>query len=338
MTGTVWMLNGGDPGSSIGGRTLNVNEMAEGLAGRGWAVDYLDVRRTLPLSLPGKYSILHVHGYQGSYAGALLRLRHRARSVPILTTLHGWLWGGVKYRAMNRLELAALHLSDRTAVQSQAMASRLEALRVRGVSIVPTGVHPTARNGEARREPCFTVLCIGRVAPEKRLDVTLRAFAHAQQQAPDMRLDVVGPLDDGRLVADLVTLARTLGIERRVHWWGQQSHPWDRVTPDAVLLTSDTEGLPRVLLEAQHRGVPAVATRVGGVPDIIDHGVNGLLSARRDHRDLGLHLAHLASHADAGARMAFAALGRSADFTVSTMLDRYETLYRDVLKPRRVAS
>ena len=335
MGGTVWMLNGGDPGSSVGGRTLNVHEMAAGLTDRGWRVDYLDVRRKLPVRLPSGYDILHVHGYQGSYAGAVLRVIHTRRCAPVLTTLHGWLWRGVKYAVMNRAEMAALRLSDRTAVQSQAMARRLAAHNVGRIVVVPTGVHPVVTTGEARRERAFTVVYIGRIASEKRLDVALRAFAQAHAQVPHARLELIGPLNDGRLVAELVSLADDLGIERQVRWWGQQSAPWERIAPDAVILTSDTEGLPRVLLEAQHRALPVVATRVGGVPDIIEHGRNGLLSARGDHRDLGAHLTSLGLNPDKATQMAQEAYRRSSQFSVATMLDRYEDLYLELLTADR---
>jgi glycosyltransferase involved in cell wall biosynthesis len=178
------------------------------------------------------------------------------------------------------------------------------------------------------------VLYVGRIAPEKRLDIALRAVAEARALCP-LRFDIVGPLDNGRLVTELVALSRSLGIERDVRWWGQQSDPWDRVVPDTVLLTSDTEGLPRVLLEAQHRAVPSVATLVGGVPDIIRHGTNGLLSARGDAQDIGSNLARLALDSDELGRMSEAALARSPDFTVATMLDRYEAIYRELLGTSR---
>ena len=300
MKGRVVMLNGGDPGTSIGGRTMNVVELSKGLQRRGWAVLHEDVRRRLPLRLPPNCDILHAHGYQGSYVASLFRVGRPAwRSIPLVTTLHGWLWHGPKYAVMNRLELRSIQASEVVAVQSQAMKRRLDAKGLRNVRIVPTGIAPNADElAMERRPPGFRVVYIGRVAPEKRLDLGIRGVAAARDKVENIHLDVIGPLADGRLVSELVDLSRDLRINDRVHWWGQQSKPWSMLRPDVVILTSDTEGLPRVLIEAAHRGIPAIATRVGGVPDIIREGVTGALISAGDHIGLGQNLVALAQDPD----------------------------------------
>lgn len=331
MTRRVVMLNGGDPGTSVGGRTLNVVELAAGLGRRGWDVVVEDVRRRVPFGMPATFDILHAHGYQGSYMACLLRARRSWQSIPLITTLHGWLWHGLKYKAMNRLELAALRASDAVIVQSRAMKQRLHAKGFRDIRIVPTGVTPIVDDCTGRVHPGFRVVYVGRIAREKRLDLAIRAIAVAREHADDLHLDLIGPLDDGRLVASLVALSKKLEVNDRIHWWGQQSRPWQMVHPDVVLLPSDTEGLPRVLLEAAQRGLPAVATRVGGIPDIVDDGVTGALVEAGHHRQLAETLVSLVRAPERLASMSKAALARAVAFEVETMLDRYEALYRELL-------
>jgi glycosyltransferase involved in cell wall biosynthesis len=330
------MLNGGDPGTSIGGRTMNVVELSRGLQRRGWAVQLEDVRRRLPLRLPPNCDILHAHGYQGNYVASLLRVSRAAwRSVPLVTTLHGWLWHSPKYAVMNLLELRSIRASHAVAVQSRAMKRRLDAKGIRNVHIVPTGITPPAEEITMQwHPPGFRVVYIGRVAPEKRLDISIKGVAFARDSIENIHLDIIGPLADGRLVTELVELSRNLQINDRVHWWGQQSRPWSLLRPDVVILTSDTEGLPRVLIEAAHRGIPVIATSVGGVPDIIREGVTGMLIAAGDHIGLGHNLVALARDPDRLRSMSIEAREQALQFTLETMLDRYESLYCGVLGHR----
>ncbi len=104
---------------------------------------------------------------------------------------------------------------------------------------------------------------------------------------------------------------------------------------DVLLLTSDTEGLPGVVLEAAALGVPTVATDVGGVADAVGHDVTGLLVGSSDEPGLADALERLLTNADARE-----ALGRAAQlrfretFDIATVAERYVELYRDVLDSR----
>lgn len=94
---------------------------------------------------------------------------------------------------------------------------------------------------------------------------------------------------------------------------------------DALVLPSHTEGLPRVVLEAQASGTPVVATRVGGVPEVVDDGETGLLCPPRRPDALAATLERIVD--DASLRSRLAAAGRAAvetKFTWSALLDRYE--------------
>ena len=131
------------------------------------------------------------------------------------------------------------------------------------------------------------ILSVGRLVEKKGFDDLLRALA-TLAPALAWRLDVVG---GGALEARLRHHAATLGIGERVSWHG--SLPHDRVIEhfagaDLFVLASriaaggDRDGLPNVLMEAQLLGAACVATRVSGIPELIEHDVNGLLVSPRN--------------------------------------------------------
>jgi glycosyltransferase involved in cell wall biosynthesis len=108
------------------------------------------------------------------------------------------------------------------------------------------------------------VAWVGRLSNEKGPDVMLDAIA---QSDPSWRLSVIG---DGPERDRLHEQAARLGIADRVSWHGFVSNAGSLLTAfDAFVLSSRTEGTPIALFEAMHAGVPVVATRVGGVPDVI---------------------------------------------------------------------
>jgi glycosyltransferase involved in cell wall biosynthesis len=114
------------------------------------------------------------------------------------------------------------------------------------------------------------VLCLGALSPEKRVDVAIEATT----RVPELDLMVVG---DGPERARLESMAEAVA-PGRVHFLGQTENPQGPLAAaDMVVLPSDTEGQPRAAIEAGLSGLPVVATRVGGVSEIIEEGRTGLL-------------------------------------------------------------
>ena len=113
-------------------------------------------------------------------------------------------------------------------------------------------------------------LCLGSLSPEKRVDVAIEATT----RLPDLDLVIVGA---GPERARLEALAGA-AAPGRVHFLGQTTDPqMPLMAADILVLPSDTEGQPRVAVEAGLSGLPVVATRVGGVGEIIEEGITGLL-------------------------------------------------------------
>lgn len=174
----------------------------------------------------------------------------------------------------------------------------------------------------------------GRLLPVKAIHVLLRAFGtFLKKEARHARLVVVGR---GPLREELERLALSLEIEDRVLFAGfREDMPAVMGAFDIFALTSDSEGFPISLLEAMAAGRPVVATRVGGVPELVIDGTTGKLTPPGD---AGAVAEALAFFADPSDRKAFGAAGRrrvQEGFSLDHMLEETMAVYRDCLSLRR---
>lgn len=203
------------------------------------------------------------------------------------------------------------------------------------VHVVPCGVDAPPL-GEAPARLSGLVLWVGRFVEKKQPELALRAFARAHAEVPGLRLAMIG---DGHLRPACEALAATLGLGSAVSFLGAQpAHSVAETMQhaEALLLSSgtaadgDSEGLPIVLLEAMAAGLPLVATRHAGIPDAVQHEVEGLLCESGDAP--GLAAALLRLHQDPALRqhLARATQARhSADF----MASRYVSAIQALLHP-----
>lgn len=121
------------------------------------------------------------------------------------------------------------------------------------------------------------VLCVARLAPVKGVGVLIEAIARLAAEMPDIHCTLVG---DGPERAALAQLARDLGVDRHITFAGATGQ--DAILryyqqADVFALPSFAEGVPVVLMEAMATGVPAIATAVGGIGELIEHGTSGLI-------------------------------------------------------------
>lgn len=123
------------------------------------------------------------------------------------------------------------------------------------------------------------LVTVGRLEPIKRVDLFLHAVARIAARVPGVTAVVVG---EGSLRASLERLAVELGIGGQVRFVGRQEDvaAWLRLAR-LFVLTSDSEGLPLSVMEAMMCGLPPVASRVGDLSDLVEHGVNGYLVGQR---------------------------------------------------------
>ncbi len=259
--------------------------------------------------------ILHSHRYKENLLAAVLA---RRCGIPhLVCTRHGAPepfrgWSGVRHGAMALLDrLIARHFTDRVISPSEELRSRLLRQLPRGkVVTIPTGidielVSSSLTKAEAKHslglsEEARVVGYAGRLVPIKRLDVFLRAAEQMAQADSDVVFVIAG---DGPEEKHLRALASDLNLGDRVRFLGFRDAIYDVMRAfDVFLLCSDHEGLPRCILEALQLGVPVVARPVGGIPEVIEDGVNGILTAGPS--DLALACLRLLADEDLQGRIA----------------------------------
>ena len=302
----------------------------------------LDVRAAVRLARllrARQVDVVHTHLWGANLWGRLAGL---AGGVPVVTTEHNVDdWKGAGHLALDRaLAPAATHL---VAVSQQVR----EFYEARGVGrgrwqVVYNGVET---NGGAWRErgPAFRGLglgadepvvgLVGRLVAAKAPLVFLRAVALAAGRVPSLRGLVVG---DGPLRADAEGEARRLGLEGRVVFAGlRQDVPELLPGLDALVFSSLREGLSMAMLEAMAAGVPVVATNVGGTPELVTHGVTGLLVPPARPEAIADALESLLADAPRADAIRRAARLRVEErFSLERMTAAYAALYAAV-PPRR---
>jgi glycosyltransferase involved in cell wall biosynthesis len=175
--------------------------------------------------------------------------------------------------------------------------------------------------------PVIGTVC--NLRPQKALDVMLSAVASLRPKLPDCRLLIVG---DGVEREGLEALAEQLGLADAVTFLGQRDDIPDVLAAfDLFALSSDFEGMPLAVIEAMGAGLPVAATRVGGIPDLIDDGVQGLLVPARDAGALASAMGELLSAPDLSRRLGEAGRARrQEEFDIDVVVSRVERLYEEL--------
>jgi glycosyltransferase involved in cell wall biosynthesis len=187
--------------------------------------------------------------------------------------------------------------------------------------------NPVRAAGAAPRAPGRCILFLGRIEAAKGVPELLKAFAVLRASVRDAELVCAGA---GEIEA-AQRQAEALGIGDAVRftgWLGEAEKRAWLARAAAFVLPSHAEGLPMSLLEAMAAGVPVVASAVGGIPDVVKHGVNGLLVAPRDSIDLLRALRRLLREPALAARLG--AAGREtvrARFSPEEVLERLDGVY-----------
>jgi glycosyltransferase involved in cell wall biosynthesis len=205
------------------------------------------------------------------------------------------------------------------------------------VTVVPYGVdlerfQPSARNGA--RPGDLVVGAVARLSPEKGLDLLLRAVARLIENGTPMRVLLAGA---GPSRASLAQLAERLGIRERVEFRGEVPHeqvPAVLAELDIFAMPSRAEGFGVAALEAQATELPVVASRVHGLPDVVDDGRTGLLVPPGDVGELAGAIGRLAD--DAALRSSMGQAGRafvSERYRWEESTAQMERLYHHLIGP-----
>lgn len=234
--------------------------------------------------------ILHSHRYKENVLAAMLARRCR---IPfVVRTQHGLpepLAGlkHLKHRGLQVLDrFVAWHYTDRVISVSSEMCQHLaRQIGAQKIVVIPNGVdRSVVRSGFSAAEAkerlgipadCVVAGAAGRLEPIKRLDIFLNAARIIAAEKPGVRFVIAG---EGGELAKLRALAQSLKLSDRVLFLGHRDDVYDVLRAmDIIILCSDHEGMPMVLLEALSLGVVVVAREVGGLPEVIQNGVNGMI-------------------------------------------------------------
>jgi len=193
------------------------------------------------------------------------------------------------------LRLPRLVAANSRAGIANAVASGMSAERLRFLPNVVDTRRFAAR--AASHDPVVHLLAVGRLGPEKRFDRLLRVLGRVRERAA-LRATIVG---DGPLRPELEALAATLGLGADCLTFAGAATDMAAhyQAADLLVLTSDWEGTPNVVLEAMASGLPVVATRVGGMADIVTNGSAGLLLDAADEEGLAAAITTLGTDVDA---------------------------------------
>src|SRR5262249_13104422 len=145
------------------------------------------------------------------------------------------------------------------------------------------------------------ILFVGVLIPLKGIHHLINAFSLIAEQFPSVQLSIVGKGENKAYAEGLKTQVAKLALNGRVHFIGPlaQSELAERMSKAAVLvLPSLSEGLGRVIIESMATGTPAIGSRVGGIPELIENEFNGFLIPPGDERVLAAKLRWVLEHHD----------------------------------------
>ena len=189
---------------------------------------------------------------------------------------------------------------------------------------VPSGHDVRAELGIAASSPVVVTVC--QLRPEKAVEVLVEATALLRRRVPDVRVLVAGEGSERGLLESRID---ELGLADTVLLLGtRRDVPDVLVAADLAVCCSDFEGTPLSVMEYMGAGRPVVATQVGGLPEVVEHGRQGLLVPPRDPAALADALARLLDDRELRERLGEAALIRQrTTFDLDAAVRRIEDLY-----------
>jgi glycosyltransferase involved in cell wall biosynthesis len=313
--------------------------LADDIERLGWPVTALDepegLRKWLVLRLAWllhswRADVVHTHNTKAIIYGApAARL---ARVPAVVHTRHGQRYQAS--RSDNAIFRFLTRLVDRVVCVSHdsAALSVVEGVAQRKITAIWNGID-VAKFAYLGPQPGAPVVMVGRLSSEKDVATLLRAAARIVPFEPRFQLAIAG---DGECLPDLRHQAAALGLGTRVQFLGEvRDVPSLLARSSMLVLPSLTEGISLTLLEAMARGLPVVATRVGGNPEVVIDGETGYLVPPLDPASLAERMLELLRQPDLAAAMGRRGRARVvAHFQVSKMVARYESLYHDTLRSR----
>jgi L-malate glycosyltransferase len=292
--------------------------------------------------------VLHVHyAIPHSVSAMLARSMAAPRRLPFVTTLHGT---DITLVGSNRSYLPitkfSIEKSDGvTAISQYLLQQTLKEFDIkRQIDVIPNFVNCdlyTRIPNEAQRaqwapsgEPI--IMHLSNFRPVKRITDAVEIFAIVRAKMP-AKLVLIGDGPDRGAAEYLVRKKR---LQKDVFFLGKQNSVYEKLSSaDLFLLPSQLESFGLAALEAMACEVPVVATNVGGIPEVVTHGVDGFLVEPGDVKSAGQYALDILSRADRGREMGqLARKNAKSRFCANDVIPQYERYYQRVLSDTRAAS
>jgi glycosyltransferase involved in cell wall biosynthesis len=283
--------------------------------------------------------LVHTHLLRADlFAGAAARWA----AVPIVSTVYamGEFRRAAKRRSDRLLDAACAALPNHVIAVCEAVRDDLVRrvnMKASDISVVHTGIDaPPAvasvqidalRKSWSISDGDSLVLTLSRLSYEKGIDTLIEAAARLKSTHPRTRIVVVGDGPDRDALRQQIDSA---GLRETVRLAGFSADVWPALAAaDIVCIPSKSEGMPNVLLEAMVMNKPVVATRVGGIPEAIEHESSGLIVDAQRPDQLANALARLIDDRQLADRLASRGKQIAATrFSVETVARKYEDVYR----------
>lgn len=288
--------------------------------------------------------VVHTHKYKDSILASLVA---RYMKIPhVVRVVHGM---PEPFKGLRNVKMAGYTIADRLVTwwmvdKVIAVSSDIEQILVRTygadrVTCIHNGIDlekvcVTTPRADKRKEwhiddRAIVIGTVGRLAPVKGHLLLLEAFRILSQSYQNVVLLLVG---DGPLRVQLESEANRMGLGGSVIFSGHQEQSYDLINMmDFFVLPSLYEGIPMVLLEALALRRPVIATRVGGIPEVVSHGDSGALVNPTNAGDLAKAIRSLIE--DSSKSVAFGVAGRirvESEFSASLMAARTAGLYQSL--------
>jgi len=302
------------------------------------------------------FDLMHSHGYKGNILFGFVP--KKVRKLPLVSTIHGYTSTNAftKMRLYEWLDTKSLKFIDAVVLVSNAMKShsRLKSLNGNNIHVIPNGI-PISDNPSPSHLPNFsfsksfdkkivdfcqnayTIGSIGRLSTEKGYRYLIETLELLVKGEIDARLVIIG---EGYERDYLEGLVARFGLSDRVMLPGYREDAREYIPYfNAFVICSLTEGLPITLLEAMQAKIPVVATKVGGIPEVLQNGKDGLIVEPRDSQSLARALSRIYLDpilCDELTNLAYQKV--NTDYTSEKMALQYLDIYHKLCRaiPRKV--
>ena len=288
-----------------------------------------------------RYDLIHTNGY---FADIISIPLSKLFKIPILSTCHGFISLDKKLSFYNSLDCYLLRFSNRIAAVSKEIKKDLIKTGVPGskIKVIHNAVETIASTGELikirRRKRMLlgiernelVIGYVGRLSREKGIRYLIEAASILRDRGLPIKVIVIG---DGPIENQLKTIVSEINIEKQFIFAGFQKKIMEWIPAiDIFILPSLTEGTPMALLEVMSMGVPVVASAVGGIPDIINSGENGILVGKGKPEEIANAVINLYKNEELRLKIKDAAMEHiKTNFNFRKWVSEVESLYEELI-------